>query len=166
MWKSDCLAIAVGFLFWGVVSLEAVNSSYFPKSCSYSATCNVGGIDGVCVSISAGCCSGTATSGLCPGSSDVQCCTSAACTTPSGSGTCEQTSACSGTTVSGYCTGPSDIQCCVDGSPPPSGSCSYSCGTNSASSYSTGSNGVNMITAFEGFSSTCYKDSVGVWTIG
>lgn len=45
-------------------------------------------------------------------------------------------------------------------------SCSYSCGTNSASAYSLGNNGLNLITAFEGWSSTCYKDSVGVWTIG
>lgn len=88
-----------------------------------------------------------------------------------------QTSACSGTPVSGYCTGfvtnlpvilinnlislsliirPSEIQCCVSGDVP-SGSCDYSCGTNSASSYSTSSNGVNLITAFEGFSSTCYQ---------
>ena len=35
--------------------------------CSYSATCTSGGVEGVCVSISAGCCSGTHTAGLCPG---------------------------------------------------------------------------------------------------
>ena len=51
---------------------------------------------------------------------------------------------------------PTDIQCCVDGDPP-SSTCSYSCGTNSASKYSISSNGVSLITAFEGFSSTCYQ---------
>ena len=44
--------------------------------------------------------------------------------------------------------------------------CPYSCTTKSASKWTTSSNGINLITAFEGFSSTCYKDSVGVWTIG
>lgn len=87
-------------------------------SCSYSQTCTSGGIEGVCVSISAGCCSGTVTSNLCSGSSDIKCCTKNSCSTPYGSGTCQQTSACSGTSYSGYCTGPSDLQCCVSGSPP------------------------------------------------
>lgn len=44
--------------------------------------------------------------------------------------------------------------------------CSYSCSLKSASGMSMGSNGIDLLTAFEGFSSTCYKDSVGVWTIG
>lgn len=44
--------------------------------------------------------------------------------------------------------------------------CDYDCSLNSASRYSFGSNGLDLLTAFEGFSSTCYKDSVGVWTIG
>lgn len=84
--------------------------------CSYEATCSVGGIEGVCVSVSAGCCTGTVTSGLCPGSSDIKCCTNNPCSTPSGNGVCKQTSACSGTSVSGYCAGPSDLKCCVGGS--------------------------------------------------
>jgi hypothetical protein len=87
-------------------------------SCSYSATCSTGGVSGVCVSISAGCCSGTVTSNLCPGSSDIKCCTNNKCSTPSGSGTCMQTSLCSskgGKSLSGYCTGPTDLQCCVTG---------------------------------------------------
>ena len=88
-----------------------LNSS---SSCGYEATCSVGGYDGVCVSISEGCCSGTITSNLCPGSSDIRCCTKASCSTPTGSGTCMQTSACTGTSVPGYCAGPSDLQCCVD----------------------------------------------------
>lgn len=29
-----------------------------------------------------------------------------------------------------------------------------------------GSNGLNMLTHFEGFSSTCYRDTEGIWTIG
>eukprot|EP00286_Rhodomonas_abbreviata_P000514 CAMPEP_0181287846 /NCGR_PEP_ID=MMETSP1101-20121128/7_1 /TAXON_ID=46948 /ORGANISM="Rhodomonas abbreviata, Strain Caron Lab Isolate" /LENGTH=288 /DNA_ID=CAMNT_0023391909 /DNA_START=12 /DNA_END=879 /DNA_ORIENTATION=- len=41
------------------------------------------------------------------------------CTTPSGTGTCEETSKCTGTTYSGYCPGSSDIQCCVEGGPGP-----------------------------------------------
>jgi len=88
-------------------------------SCSYSATCSVSGIEGVCVSISAGCCSGTATANLCPGSSDIKCCTNNKCSTPYGSGTCKQTSKCSGKSYSGYCTGPSDLQCCVGTTPDP-----------------------------------------------
>ena len=93
--------------------------------CSYSATCTVSGIEGVCVSVSAGCCSGTTTSNLCPGSSDIKCCTKNKCNTPYGSGTCMQTSKCSGKSYSGYCTGPSDLQCCVSGSPPAPTSSSY-----------------------------------------
>lgn len=89
-------------------------------SCSYSATCSVSGTTGVCVSISAGCCSGTVTSNLCSGSSDIRCCTNNPCKTSAGqSGSCMQTSLCSSkgkTSVAGYCTGPSDIQCCVGGS--------------------------------------------------
>lgn len=74
--------------------------------CSYSDTCVVNKLigtdyEGVCVSVSGGCCSGTTTSGLCPGSSDIQCCTQNKCSTPYGSGTCMQTSACGGTSYSG-----------------------------------------------------------------
>lgn len=84
-------------------------------------TCSVGGIEGVCVSVSSGCCTGTTTAGLCPGDNDIKCCTENTCSTPYGNGVCEQTSACSGTTYSGYCTGPTDLQCCVDGGPPVTG---------------------------------------------
>jgi len=85
------------------------------SSCTVYDTCTVSGIEGVCVSKSSGCCTGTTTAGYCPGSSDIQCCTNNKCTTPYGSGTCKQTSACSGTHYSGYCLGPTDIQCCVSG---------------------------------------------------
>ncbi len=102
------------------VGLRAGNSGNTTLSgCSYSATCTASGIEGVCVSVSAGCCSGTTTSGLCPGSSDIMCCTNNKCTTPSGSGTCMQTSKCTGKSYSGYCTGPSDLQCCVGITPAP-----------------------------------------------
>jgi len=85
-------------------------------ACSYSDTCSAGGIEGVCVSVSAGCCSGgTITSNLCPGSTDIRCCTSHPCATPAGSGVCQQKSACSGTAYPGYCVGPADLQCCVSG---------------------------------------------------
>ena len=86
-------------------------------SCSYTDTCTASGVAGVCVSISAGCCTGTTTSNLCSGSSDIKCCTNNPCTTPYGSGTCKSTSACSGKSYSGYCTGPSDMQCCVSSTP-------------------------------------------------
>ena len=65
--------------------------------CSYTATCIAGGISGVCVDTSAGCCKGSTTS--CPGTNDIKCCTRNPCSTPQGSGTCVQTSACSGTSV-------------------------------------------------------------------
>jgi len=135
------------------------------EGCSYTDTCTVGGINGICASKTSACCTGTMTAGYCPGSSDIQCCTSAKCSTPSGSGTCIQTAKCTGTSYAGYCSGPSDIQCCVAGGGGGS-TCTYSCGTKAASTYAVGTNGLDLITAFEGFSSTCYKDSVGVWTIG
>jgi hypothetical protein len=95
---------------------EALPSNTTTKFCGYEDTCSVGGISGVCVSISDGCCGGAVTSGLCPGSSDIRCCTNNPCSTPQGSGSCMQTSACGGTSVAGYCSGPGDIQCCVSGS--------------------------------------------------
>lgn len=73
------------------------------------------------------------TSGLCPGSSDIKCCTNNPCSTPQGSGTCKQTTACSGTHVSGYCSGPSDLQCCLGSSGCTLGSAVYA-GCNSYSS--------------------------------
>jgi hypothetical protein len=39
------------------------------------ATCSVNNVGGECVSKSAGCCLGTLSTGYCPGSSDIQCCT-------------------------------------------------------------------------------------------
>ena len=70
--------------------------------CSYSDTCTVSGTEGACVSMSGGCCSsGTITSGLCPGSDDIKCCTNSKCSTPSGNGNCMQTSKCGGTSVAG-----------------------------------------------------------------
>jgi len=113
------------------INISKLNSS---ASCGYEATCSTGGYDGICVSISSGCCSGTATSNLCPGSSDIQCCTKPSCSTPSGSGTCIQTSACSGTSIPGYCDGPSDIQCCIEGA---ASSCSTPSGSGTCVSTSS-----------------------------
>ena len=98
---------------------KSSNSTFQLESCAYTATCTASGVSGVCVSVSAGCCTGgTTTSGLCSGSSDIKCCTNPTCSTPSGSGTCESTtSACSGKFYSGYCTGPSNIGCCVPTAP-------------------------------------------------
>ena len=102
--------------------------------CGYQATCSVGGVKGVCVSVSNGCCKGgTATAGLCPGSADIRCCTSPKCATPYGDGVCKQSSACAGRSVSGFCAGPSDVQCCI-GSAPPSCRLGQLTGCNSHSS--------------------------------
>lgn len=92
------------------------------KFCDYYATCNAGGVEGACVSIGSGCCQGTVTSYLCPGSDDIRCCTNNPCSTPSGSGTCKSTGQCAaegGTSIAHYCSGPSDLQCCVKGGPAP-----------------------------------------------
>jgi len=96
-----------------IITLQSVIAQ-----CWYNnANCTASGVLGFCSSTTASCCpSGTFTSGLCPGTSSVQCCTSPTCTTPQGTGKCIQTSACTGTSVSGYCTGPASLQCCVQGS--------------------------------------------------
>jgi hypothetical protein len=133
-------------LFGSTTAEQKVYSNETLTSCSYDATCSSGGYDGVCVSVSAGCCSGVTASGLCPGSSDIKCCTQSTCSTPSGTGTCMQTSKCSsegGTSVSGYCTGPSDIQCCVTGLPPAP----------------TGEYGVDISDAMSSSTGSCYKSS-------
>lgn len=91
------------------------------STCSYTSTCTVSGTEGVCVSISAGCCNtGTKYSGYCSGSSDIECCINPSCSTPYGTGTCQTTSTCSGTSYSGYCAGPSSMECCVGSAPSPS----------------------------------------------
>jgi hypothetical protein len=41
------------------------------NSCSWSATCTSGGIEGVCVDVSLGCCTGTRTTGLCAGATNI-----------------------------------------------------------------------------------------------
>eukprot|EP01035_Chromulina_nebulosa_P017909 gene17909-23529_t len=120
------------------------NSSNTLGSCSYTDTCSVSGYTGSCVSISSSCCStGTVTSGLCAGSSDIKCCTQSTCTTSSASGTCMQTSLCSskgGTSVSGYCVGPSDLQCCITGTV-------------------TGSYGVDVSTSISSSTASCLVSS-------
>lgn len=137
------LSLVVLLSFLSLCFSQYTNSSSSVSSglCSYSQTCSSGGIEGVCVSISAGCCSGgTVTSNLCPGSSDIKCCTNPSCTTPSGTGSCKQTSACSGTKVAGYCAGPSDLQCCVSGS-------------------STSQFGVDISTTVSSSSASCFKSA-------
>lgn len=120
-------------------NVKGLSAGETTTGCSYSQTCTAGGIEGVCVSISAGCCSGTTTSNLCSGSSDIKCCTSNKCSTPAGSGVCEQTSKCGGTSYSGYCTGPSDLQCCVSGTPPAPTSSTLGLDISAALSSSTAS---------------------------
>ena len=109
------MQVIFGYYINFVLDLTSISLSFFAVIVLFFCH-SVSGITGACVSISAGCCSGTVTSGLCPGSSDIKCCTNNPCSTPQGSGTCKQTSACSGTSVPGYCSGPSDLQCCVSGS--------------------------------------------------
>lgn len=114
---NQLLILSLLAAFFACTAHAYVNTT--ATGCSYSATCSVGGVTGVCVSVSAGCCSGAMTSNLCPGSTDIKCCTNNPCSTPSGKGTCMQTSLCSaqgGKSVAGYCTGPTDLQCCVKGS--------------------------------------------------
>ncbi len=127
-------------------SQKIVYSNETMGSCSYTATCTASGYTGVCVSISGGCCSsGTVTSNLCSGSSDIKCCTQSECTTPSGSGTCMQSSLCSsqgGTSVSGYCVGPSDLQCCVSATPS-----------------DDGQYGVDLASAITSTQATCLKNA-------
>jgi hypothetical protein len=144
--RSFFVLFALIGIFSSVVSedVPVYSNQTLTSSCSYSATCTVSGYEGVCVSVSAGCCSGTVTSNLCPGSSDIKCCTQPKCSTPSGSGTCMQTSKCGssgGKSVSGYCTGPSDLQCCVKG-----GS-------------SSGHYGVDISSTISSSSASCFKSS-------
>lgn len=124
---------------------QVTSNATLTGSCSYSATCTVSGYEGACVSISAGCCSGVTTSNLCPGSSDIKCCTQAKCSTPYGSGTCMQTSLCSskgGSSYSGYCSGPSDLQCCVSG------------GGGGSSAY-----GVDVSSTISSSAASCFKSA-------
>lgn len=128
-------------------------------SCSYTDACTANSIEGICVSKSSGCCSGTLSTGLCPGSSDIQCCTKPSCSTPYGTGTCMQTSACSGKSYSGYCTGPSDLQCCVSGTPTSSTQgvdISASLSSSSASCFA--SSGISFVIP-RGFKSTGSVDT-------
>jgi hypothetical protein len=114
VWSSGKTMMLASFSLLALSPALALSSSPSSlSSCPYTATCVANGIQGVCLSTSNNCCSGQTTSGLCPGSSDIQCCTMNSCSTPHGSGTCLSTSSCTGASYSGYCTGPSDLQCCV-----------------------------------------------------
>lgn len=138
---NQMLILSLLAAFFATVTNAYVNTT--ATGCSYSATCSVGGVTGVCVSISAGCCSGSTTSNLCPGSTDIKCCTNNPCSTPSGKDTCMQTSLCSaqgGKSFAGYCTGPSDMQCCVKSS-------------------SKGYFGVDVSTVLTTSAASCFKSS-------
>jgi len=66
--------------------------------------------------MSQGCCTGTATPGLCAGSSDIQCCTNNKCQADVGNGACKQAILCASQgqkSYPGFCSGPSEVQCCV-----------------------------------------------------
>jgi len=106
-------------------------------------TCSVGGVSGTCISTSS--CSasgGTSHAGLCPGPSDIECCTRGSGGPPYGkckvgraSGVCISTSSCHtdmGTSHAGLCPGPSDIECCIQVSCGAGGSCMD---TSSCASY-------------------------------
>jgi len=135
-------------------ALVAVASAYTPEmlnataTCSYQATCNAQGYTGVCVDVSSGsgCCNGgTATAGLCPGASNIQCCTTPSCTVGADSGSCMQASQCSGTFTSGAgCTGPTGFGCCVGNSNPVS------------SVY-----GVDVSTSISSSTASCFASSYG-----
>jgi hypothetical protein len=87
---------------------------------------------------------GVVTSNLCPGSSDTKCCTQPQCFTPSGTGTCMQTSLCAskdGNSLGGYCNGPGDLQCCVTG-------------VSSIATY-----GVDVSTTITTSAASCFKSS-------
>jgi len=131
------------------VSLSQSLISSSNAQCWYNnATCTVSGISGICANNTASCCpGGTLTSGLCPGTTSIQCCTSPTCNTPSGSGTCVQTAACTGTSYSGYCAGPTNIQCCVKGSP------------------AAGNYGTDVSTAVSTTNFTCMKNSNYNWVV-
>ena len=125
------------------------------SSCEYSATCSVEGNQGVCNSISSGCCSGGKIyDNLCPGDNDIKCCVAPICQTSVGSGQCIQTSLCSskgGKSVPGACSGPDDLQCCVNvtpethcGTPYGDGTCMDTslCTGNSISGYCPGADNI------------------------
>lgn len=76
--------MSMNSLFWSIIGTLLVlgnaefiyGNSSAKATCTSYGSCTVSGNTGSCVSISAGCCDdGTVTSGLCPGSSDIMCCT-------------------------------------------------------------------------------------------
>lgn len=137
--------IAVLWLFLGVISGSEKVHSNASATCSYKSTCTAGGYTGICVSISAGCCStGVSTSNLCSGSSDIKCCTELPCSVDGVSGTCMQSSLCAskgGVSHSGYCNGPSDLKCCVGDDP------------------SNASYGVDVSAAIDETAANCFKSN-------
>ncbi len=49
----------------------ASTNPFEANSCSYSSTCTSGGIEGVCVDVNLGCCTGNLTTGLCTGATNI-----------------------------------------------------------------------------------------------
>jgi len=81
-------------------------------SCISSQNC-----PGLCEDSTVNSCGAGWVSGLCPGSSNIQCCEMA---TPNCNGQCQDSSLpCSGSYLSGDCPGPSNVQCCSSGGPTP-----------------------------------------------
>jgi len=76
-------------------------------------SCTSSGTTGTCKDVSS--CNGITATGLCPGSSSIQCCTNPVCTAGSnGAGKCLKVASCtSGYSFSGYCPGDSTIRCCT-----------------------------------------------------
>jgi len=79
-------------------------------------SCSYAGRTGTCQATSASC-DGGYQSGLCPGSSSIQCCMPAwgSCSYNGDVGTCQlTTSTCSSGYKSGLCPGPNSVKCCLD----------------------------------------------------
>jgi len=90
----------------------------------FFAFCTAGSCPGVC-QLNTKSCSTRYQSGLCPGTSSIQCCIQ---NTPSCSGQCQDNNlACSGQYKSGLCPGSSNVQCCTSNS--------SSCGASTVKSF-------------------------------
>eukprot|EP00211_Chloroparvula_japonica_P007554 CAMPEP_0119127324 /NCGR_PEP_ID=MMETSP1310-20130426/5923_1 /TAXON_ID=464262 /ORGANISM="Genus nov. species nov., Strain RCC2339" /LENGTH=318 /DNA_ID=CAMNT_0007117575 /DNA_START=84 /DNA_END=1037 /DNA_ORIENTATION=+ len=118
---TDCTKYTI--LILSVVMLQTAVVHVAGSVCLSQGDCS--GFDqGVCINVTAGCCGGQVQSGVCPGNSDIQCCSQNPCNAPTGQGTCLRTQECTGfgdSPIPGYCFGGSNTQCCVDSSLPPTG---------------------------------------------
>jgi hypothetical protein len=104
----------------------------YSGSCSGGGTggggsCYAGGVTGTCIDTNVSTCGGTLHTGLCPGASNIRCCTVGgggggggttygSCTYGGQSGVCQNDSQyCAGSYRSGLCPGASSIRCCLGG---------------------------------------------------